>query len=230
MVSIGFLVRLSEEFIFQGHAIAAAPHGEVFQLKKSLKVAADLHLAPTRKVPQLTAAKKRVSLLEFLLGHLFTNEGFNFLQEASRLRGQLIKAAAKDFGGDLVGGFDVFQGDGEHFDFPPIDLVLDRFSLVLVQKRDGVDQGEVFFVVAAGSGSSAGEGEVTRKRIGDALGLDQALRVLHHSQDVFAFLVGKDSFDGPGLALEFMDALGLLFGFINGEDKAAIHEFLVDVD
>ena len=35
---------------------------------------------------------------------------------------------------------------------------------------------------------------------------------------------------GPGLALEGVDALGLLAGLVHGENQTAVHELLVDVD
>jgi hypothetical protein len=108
--------------------------------------------------------------------------------------------------------------------------VLDRFALVLVEERDGVDQGEVFFVVAAGSGSSAGEGEMPREGVGNFERLDEALRVLKEVLNVLSFLGGEDSFDGAGLPLQLVDSLGLLFRFIDGEDEAAVHELFVDVD
>ena len=100
---------------------------------------ADLHLTPSGKVAQLSAAKKRVSLLELLLGHLFADECFDLFEEGSGLGWEFVEAAAEDFGRDLVGGFDVVEGDGEHFDFAAVDLVFDRFALVLVEERDGVD-------------------------------------------------------------------------------------------
>ena len=75
------------------------------------------------------------------------------------------------------------------------------FALVLVKKGNGVDEGEIFFMIAPRSGAAAGEGEFTGIRVGDAHGRDEALGVLHDSQDVFAALVLQDAFDGAGLAL-----------------------------
>ena len=50
MVGIGLFIGIGEEFVFESHAVSSASHVEVFQLEKSLKVAADLHLAPAREV------------------------------------------------------------------------------------------------------------------------------------------------------------------------------------
>ena len=134
---VGF--EFSEEFVFHENTVAASSRDEVFQLKEAFQVAADLGVAPCRFVAQLSAAKEGVSLLELLLGHLFADEAFDLFEEGSRLGWEFVEAATEDFGRDLVGGFDVFQGDGEHFDFAAVDLVFDRFALVLVEERDGVD-------------------------------------------------------------------------------------------
>ena len=71
-------------------------------------------------------------------------------------------------------------------------------------------------MVAAGAGAAAGEGEVAGEGVGDAHGRDEALGVLHDAQDVAAALALQDALDGAGLALQGVDALGLLAGFIDG--------------
>ncbi len=43
-----------------------------------------------------------------------------------------------------------------------LGVVLER-ALVLVQQRDGVDQGEVFLVIAAGAGVAGGETELASR-------------------------------------------------------------------
>ena len=46
-----------------------------------------------------------------------------------------------------------------------------------MEQRDGVDERQVFLMVAAGARAAAGEGQVPGEGIGDEHGLDQALGV-----------------------------------------------------
>ena len=143
---------------------------------------------------------------------------------------EFIEGAAQDFGSDAVGGGDVVEGDGKHLHFTLSDLVDDGVALVLMKEGNGVDEGEVFFVVASGASSATGEGEVTSVGVGDFPRLQKTLHVLHELEDVFAVFGGEESFGGSGFALELVDALGLRLGFVDGEDEAAVEEFFVDVD
>ncbi|MCF7730282.1 MAG: hypothetical protein K9N23_01280 [Akkermansiaceae bacterium] len=53
---------------------------------------------------------------------------------------------------------------------------------------------------------------------------------MHEVEDVAAALGGEGAFDGAGLALEGVDALGLGAGFIDCQDETAVEKFFVDVD
>ena len=203
---------------------------DVFHGFQALEVKARLGFTPAGAFADFASGEAGELLLELPGLHRFADVGFYRFEQSAGLRWEFVEAAAQDFGGDLVRGSDVFQGDRQHYDRAAVDGVSDGLALVLVEKCDGIDQGQILFVVAARAGASAGEGEFAGVGVGDAHRLDESLRVLHDALNVLAAFGSKDAFDRAGFTLQGVDALGLRGGFIDGQHKAAVHEFLVDVD
>ena len=84
--------------------------------------------------------------------------------DAPRLRRKLVERTAKQFGGKPVGQFDV---GGDDFDVFGSGGELFLFALVLVQQRDGIDQGQVFFMIAPGAGTLRRKRQPVRKGVND---------------------------------------------------------------
>ena len=65
-----------------------------------------------------------------------------------RLRRQFVERTAEDFRRELVGERNVLEGGLDVFDHAAPALVPPARTLVLVQERNRIDQGQVFFMVA----------------------------------------------------------------------------------
>ena len=100
----------------------------------------------------------------------------------------------------------------------------------LVQQGDGINEGEVFLVIAPRAGAFAGEGELLDPRVPNREAFQKALGVAVDAQEVLPGGAALDPGEGAGSALQFVDAAGLRRTFIDGQGEAAVLQFLVDVD
>ena len=126
--------------------------------------------------------------------------------------------------GDILRrGFDVlddFAAGAQGLDGP----------LVLVQQRDGVDQGEILFMIAPGAGLVGEEGQAVGVGVDHGQGAQEALGVLMQGEQAGFVLPGGQPRQGALLALAAVDGFGLLAAFVHREHEAAVHQFLVDLD
>ena len=184
---------------------------DVFEFLETVEVTTDLAVAPVGVVAEFFSGEDG---FEFV-GEFAADEGFDVVEQVAGLRWEFVQAVTEDFGGDGVGGGNVFGCDGDHFDDPACRFVGDGFALVLVEECDGVDEGEVFFVVAPGAGGATGEGELVGIGVDDTHGADEPLDVLHEVTGGTGGFLGKDAVEGAGTALLFLDEFSLLLGFID---------------
>ena len=97
-------------------------------------------------------------------------------------------------------------------------------------KRDGVNERQIFFVVAPVARARRGKGQRRRERIDDVQRLQQPLRVAELFQQVFAFLVRDQARQRAALALHAMNAPGLLGALVHRQRQAAVLQLLVQVN
>ena len=124
--------------------------------------------------------------------------------------------------GNLVGhlyvgqrGFDVLHG-------PTLDGGGFNGALVLVQQGNGVDQGEVLFMVAPGSRAIIQEGELVGPGVHYRQAAQQALGVAVGRQNGSLGLAFGQARQGAPFSLESVDAPGLLAVLVHRQDQAAI--------
>ena len=84
-----------------------------------------------------------------------------------------------------------------------------------MEEGDGVDEGEIFFLVAAEAGVLVGEGQARGEGVDDFERSQEALGVLVGAAHDGAAAFALEAFEGAGFALELMDAAGLLAAFVN---------------
>ena len=74
-----FGVGCGEEFIFEEDAVLSAAGVEVFKFEESFEMAADLGLAPSGVVTELTTGEEAEGLFDLVFGHAPFNEGLDVL-------------------------------------------------------------------------------------------------------------------------------------------------------
>ena len=213
MPQTGGFSGVHQQLVFHEHSVAAAAALDVFELFEARKMHSHLELAPTGCLANVTAGEVALALVESVPVHHGTDVDLDVLQQMAGLGRDFVEAAAQDFRGEAIGcgdvvkcGADMWAGHG---------VVVER-ALVLVQQRDGVDKREVFLVIATGAGASGGETELAGKRDDDSDRFQQALGVLEEFDSLCSAALEAEAVDGSRLALQSVDALGLLAGFIHG--------------
>ncbi len=141
----GGFPRIDQQLVFHECAVAAAAALEVFELFQSLQMHAHLEFAPAGGLSDVATGKVASGLIEGVLVHHGTDVGFDVLQQVPGLVREFIEAAAKYFRGEAVGGGNVVKGGADVG--TRLGVVVER-ALVLVQQGDGVDEREVFLVIA----------------------------------------------------------------------------------
>lgn len=145
---------LIDEFVVVEAAAPGAVCDEVFEFEQAGEVAFDLRLAPAGRFAGVALGEADLIHFEVFVFAAGFDVVPEEIEEAAGLRRHFIKAAAEAFRGEAVGSGDVVE-DGFNILAP---VALFGFSLVLVEQRDGVDEGEVFFLIPAHAGVFAGEG------------------------------------------------------------------------
>jgi len=141
-------VQIKQQLINERAAHASVPDGEAFEFDQAFQVDAHLRQAPPAGVAQLAAAKGEIAF------GLFLDKLADAAQQAAGLRRQFVQGAAQHLRRKLVRQSDVIEGD--------FDVRLPAWQhlgcpLVLVQQGDGVNQRQVFLVVAPVAGAPGGE-------------------------------------------------------------------------
>src|SRR5882724_8959614 len=98
---------------------------------------------------------------------------------------------------------------------------LDR-SLILMQQRNRIDEGEIFFVIATGARLVGQERQLIRIRIENLERTQEALCIRMLGEQVLLSLLIQQARQGPALTLQAMDRFGLLAAFIDREYQTAI--------
>ena len=101
---------------------------------------------------------------------------------------------------------------------------------MLVQERNGINERQVFFVVAPVPGARRGECQARGIRIQHVHRLQQSLRVPQLFQNVLPHRPRAESGQRAPFPLQLMNAAGLLGTFIHGQRQTAILQFLVQVN
>ena len=112
----------------------------------------ELSIAPLGISSNLFAAKAKVPLLDALSLAFDLNHLLDGFEELTGLRGQLVEGSSEDFMGEVIGRFNVIEGDFQIRQLSVATLEGFNGALVLMQQGDTVDQGEVFFMISAGTG------------------------------------------------------------------------------
>lgn len=119
----------------------------------------------------------------------------------------------------------------QHLDVahPALRIRLHR-PLVLVQKRNRVDQRQVLLVVATHPRCMARKLQTRRQLVHHRHGPQQPLRVLVHRHDVATLMLQAPAHKRARRALQVLNRTRLLGPFIHRQHQAAIQKLLVDVD
>ena len=132
-------------------------------------------------------------------------------EQPARLRRQLVQAGAKHLVRQRIGARDVGR---RHFDVfergvsrPGAAGHGPERPLMLVQKRDDIDQGQVLLVVAARAGAVVEEGQFPGVGIHHTQRTQQSLGVLVDLEDRVALVAGEHPFERLAFALEPVDGL-----------------------
>ena len=129
-----------------------------------------------------------------------------------------------------VGDGYIVHRDLDVFDRAAIVLDRLRWPLILMQQRHAADERQILHVVAPGPRLRVVEGQLPRVGIDDRDRLQEPLRVAMHGKHRVAVPPPQQPFDRLRLALHSMDSLRLRPVFIDGENKAAVQHFLVEID
>ena len=125
----------------------------MFKLLQPDQVTFDLAVGPAGQLAELTATKQNKVLFSVVTLADVTDQGLDMIEQTPRLRRQLVKRAAKQFRGDTVCKLDIIKCDADELPCFAGTAVgsVDLFtrSLMLMQQRDCIDQGEIFLVVPA---------------------------------------------------------------------------------
>ena len=156
---------------------------QVFQFKEALQMRPHLRETPAARLAQLAAAKGAFALL-------CLHERADVAKERPGLRRQFVERAAEHLRGELVRKSNVVEGGLDIFDHAAAHFVTAARALVLVKERNGVDQGKVFLMIAAGAGASAREGEGRCVRIQNLDRRKEPLGVPEDTQEFLALRLG----------------------------------------
>ena len=225
-------VQVKQDFINELAAKASVLDGQIFEVNQPLQVDAHLRQTPAASVAQLPAAKSGGSFRAAFFAFGF-HQLADVREQEARLRRQFIERASEHFRREFVRQRDVIERDfdkaggactrlpcGQRFDFP----------LVLVKQRDGVNERQIFFVVAPVARARRGKGQCRRERIDDVERLQQPLRVAELFQQVFPFLVRNQARQRAALALHAMNASGLLGALVHRQRQTTVLQLLVQVN
>ena len=161
-------VQIKQQLINELAAQTSMPDAEAFEFNQPFKMDAHLRQAPPTGVAQLAAAKGGVAFGPAL------DQLADATQQAAGLRGQLVQGAAQHFRRKLVGQRNIIQGD---FNVRLAARQGLHPALVLVQQGDGVNQRQVFLVVAPVAGAPGGERQGRGVGIENLHRLQKPLRV-----------------------------------------------------
>ncbi len=143
---------IEQEFIDERLPPHPAMNQEVFQAHEPLQVHPQLRIGEPRVLAHFAAAKAVFGARELLGRARGRHHLDNAREHPPRLRRQLIEAAAQDFVGQGIRLRDVLPRRLDVFEGRTLLLYGPTVSLVLMQQRDRVDQGQVFLVVAPRAG------------------------------------------------------------------------------
>lgn len=223
-------VAVEGEFVLEALATHAAMRDEVFQLVQARQVHARLRVTPAGPRAHVAPREAHLRLLDGLrlglVAHMLDHTG----QESPRLRRQLIQAAAQHLVRDGVGLADVL---GRRLDvrdgLASIEHGLHR-PLVLVQQRHGVDEGEVYLMIAPRARLVTEERQPVGIRVHYRQRAQQPLGVLVQLDQARLVLPGLQPRQRAPLALKPVDGLGLRVASIDAEHHAAVQQLFVDLD
>ena len=98
------------------------------------------------------------------------------------------------------------------------------------KQRDGVNERQIFFVVAPVARARRGERQARRIRIQHVHRLQQPLRVAKFFQHVLPFRLGDESRQRAPFPLQPMDAPGLLGALVHRQRQTTVLKFFVQVN
>ena len=215
-------VQVKEQLINELAAQTSVPDGEAFEFNQPFQMDAHLRQAPPTGVAQLPAAKGEHCPLVLLL-----DKFADATQQAAGLRRQFVQGAAQHFRRKLVRQRNIIEGD---FNVRLAAWQGLRLALVLVQQGDGVNQRQVFLVVAPVAGAPGGEGQGRGVGIENLHRLQKPLRVAERFQEGLPFLPRHESGQRPPFPLHLVNAPGLLGALVHRQRQASVLQLLVQVN
>lgn len=151
-------VAVVEEFIVEG--AAGLPVGEhEFQFDQTRQVHLELGIAPAQGFAQRPAGEAHCAALDPLGAQALGDQARQFREQAPGLWRQFVEAAPQDLVPQGVGFPDVRRRHLDVFQGAAAGARRLGRALILVQQGNGVDQGEVFLVIAPGAGPVVEEGQ-----------------------------------------------------------------------
>ena len=225
MASIALGLPVEHELVLEGLAAPTAMHEEVFELGQAREMHLQLRVAPAGRLAHLAAAEAVVGASHVVLGAVRIDHRDDEAQEAPRLRRQLIERAPQDLMRKRIGERDVLERHLDVADCPARMLHGAQHSLMLVQERDRIDEGEVLLVIAPHARAVIEEGETVRVRVHDRQRLDEALRILVQREDPVTLGSRMQARQRPPRTLRGVDCGGLrapLIDCLYGDRKSVV--------
>ena len=182
---------------------------QVLQLDQARLVQLELGVAPGYGLAQGAPAEVQLAAPELLPAALGADVLVHQLEQAPRLRRQLVQAAPEHVVRDAVGQRDVGELHLDVLDAPAAPLGALHAALMLVHEGDGVDEGEVLLVIAPQPRGLVGEGQELRIGVEHVQRPKQALGVLVQRGQRLAFAVGEQAFERAPGALALAGLCGL---------------------
>src|SRR5690606_6715733 len=103
------------------------------------------------RLPHLPGREAESGRLDSLARALGARPDLELFEETTRLRRQLVQAAAEHRAGQSVGDADIVRRDLHVLERAAVTLEHPHLALVLVEERDAVDQRQVLLVIPAGA-------------------------------------------------------------------------------
>jgi hypothetical protein len=186
-------IAVEGQLIHEAAAEPAAMHDEVIQLDQAFQVQAQRGIGDATQRPNILAAEPHVLRVHRLHPGTLVPVRHQDTEQAPRLRRHFIERAPQHVMRQAIGQRDIVERDLDILDHLAPDRRGLQRSLVLVQKRDRIDQRQVLGMIAAHAGGFAAE----RQRFG--IGIDhrhrpqQRLRRLVPRPDRGGFFRGQQA-------------------------------------
>ncbi len=203
-------------------AVLLLVHEEVFQLDQSSQMELELRVAPAREFPHVTPGEAVIDPANAVFFASLSDQVVEEIEKTPGLGRQFIQRSSQKVRGQFVGELDVVEADLDVLDL--FALVFDGLDgpLVLVQKGNGPDEGQILLMIPAGSRFVVAEGELFRVGIGHQERPQKPLGVAMALQGFLPLLDFQLAWERFAASLQLVDEHGLLAVLIDGENQAAV--------